>query len=351
MPNVYKIGLTKNSVKQRIQELSTTGVPRPFQVEKVFEISENKLRAVEQLAHKKLKNKDLHHGKEFFEGSIQDCVAAVEDSIYEITKLVSIDLIGQAKQRAEVENRKREEEKRRKEVEQKRMAEVEVRLREANMAVDRQREIYIEKLKIEEKKKEPFLVRFFFVPLGILIMGSIAIAIMSEGGPLAWVGVPLFVWWIINRDRNEARERYMKIASVNFPYVISEKIESNKIEVQPASIQSAHFRPEQIEKNALHNQKLIIDTQAEVSKVIAKRRAEIQAYEDVDPTDWVINSSKSWLFNKKTNELLSKASGLGFSIAGDYFLINNLTVPRKLSVCKTLIDDKEVQLALMIKRH
>ena len=100
MPEVYKVGLTTGSVKQRIQELNTTGVPRPFKAEKLFEIPESTLRTIEQLAHKKLKKKDLHHGKEFFEGSLQDCVNAVEDAIYEITKSDSIELIGQAKMRA-----------------------------------------------------------------------------------------------------------------------------------------------------------------------------------------------------------------------------------------------------------
>ena len=55
--NVYKVGMTTNSVRQRIQELGTTGVPRPFEAEKVFEIPEAKLRAVETLAHKKLKKR------------------------------------------------------------------------------------------------------------------------------------------------------------------------------------------------------------------------------------------------------------------------------------------------------
>lgn len=60
MPEVYKVGLTTGSVKQRIQELNTTGVPRPFKAEKIFEIPQSTLRDVEQLAHRKLKNKDLH---------------------------------------------------------------------------------------------------------------------------------------------------------------------------------------------------------------------------------------------------------------------------------------------------
>ena len=103
MPSVYKIGLTTNSVHQRIQELNTTGLPKSFRAEKIFEIREIHLRSVEQHAHKKLKNKDLHHGKEFFKCDISECVEAVEDSILKITDELSEELIGRAKERAELE--------------------------------------------------------------------------------------------------------------------------------------------------------------------------------------------------------------------------------------------------------
>ena len=36
MPNIFKVGLTTNSVKQRIQELNSTGVPTTFELVKNF---------------------------------------------------------------------------------------------------------------------------------------------------------------------------------------------------------------------------------------------------------------------------------------------------------------------------
>ena len=82
--NIYKIGLTTNSVKQRISELNTTGVPTPYKAEKIFHIEERYLASVERSAHKKLIKNDLHHGKEFFKAEISVCVEAVQDAIYEI---------------------------------------------------------------------------------------------------------------------------------------------------------------------------------------------------------------------------------------------------------------------------
>ena len=86
MPNIYKVGLTTNSIKQRIQELNSTGVPRSFELVKKYEIAESKLLAVERRSHQKLKFNELHHGKEFFEGSIELIKVAVEDSIFELTE-------------------------------------------------------------------------------------------------------------------------------------------------------------------------------------------------------------------------------------------------------------------------
>ena len=71
MTNLYKVGLTTNSVRQRIQELNSTGVPRSFRLEKKYEIGEDKLLSVERLTHKKLTAKGLHHGKEFFHGRLR----------------------------------------------------------------------------------------------------------------------------------------------------------------------------------------------------------------------------------------------------------------------------------------
>ena len=109
MPSVFKIGMTTNNVRQRIQELNTTGIPKSFNPEKIFEIPENFLRPVEQQAHRTLKQKKYHHGKEFFKCALQDCVLAVEDAILELVKADSYELIGEAKQRKEYEVAKKKD--------------------------------------------------------------------------------------------------------------------------------------------------------------------------------------------------------------------------------------------------
>jgi hypothetical protein len=73
MQNLYKVGLTTNSVAQRSKELSSsTGVPKPFVPEKIFEVDASKLLDIEQLAHRKLKSKNRHFWKEFFEGQLPE---------------------------------------------------------------------------------------------------------------------------------------------------------------------------------------------------------------------------------------------------------------------------------------
>jgi hypothetical protein len=100
MPGVYKVGLTTNSVRQRAQELASTGVPTEFRAEKIFEIEDHHLRTIEQRCHITLKNKNYHHGKEFFKAPLSLVVEIVEDTIHEITRQKKPDLIGLAAQRA-----------------------------------------------------------------------------------------------------------------------------------------------------------------------------------------------------------------------------------------------------------
>jgi T5orf172 domain len=107
MPRVFKIGLTTNTIGQRIRELSsTTGVPRQFVAQRVFEIEVRYLNEVERRAHKTLQAKGLHHGKEFFEGELTRCVEAVEDAVYQVTNAEATELVGMARQRAEQEERR-----------------------------------------------------------------------------------------------------------------------------------------------------------------------------------------------------------------------------------------------------
>ncbi len=231
MPNVYKVGLTTGSISQRIQELNTTGVPKPFQTERLFEIPESKLLAVERLAHRKLKNKDLHHGKEFFEGALHDCVIAVQDAIYEITRSEAADLVGEAKKRAQSEQRRIEQAQARLEVERKRQLELEERVKDTNRLIDLRRERYVSELAQQtEPSNWSFVDKFIWIPIGSIFLGAIVLAFTLSGGLLTWIGVPLFAWWLFNKDRNDTLERRKRIAADKFPYVTSSTINSIDIE-------------------------------------------------------------------------------------------------------------------------
>lgn len=108
MPGVYKVGLTTNSVRQRAQELASTGVPSEFRAEKIFQIDQKYLRQVEYLSHKKLKELNHHEGKEFFRAPIHTVFEVVEDTIFEITQRREPDLVGLAARRAaDIELRRR----------------------------------------------------------------------------------------------------------------------------------------------------------------------------------------------------------------------------------------------------
>ena len=339
MPEVYKVGLTTGSVKQRIQELNTTGVPRPFKAEKLFEIPESTLRTIEQLAHKKLKKKDLHHGKEFFEGSLQDCVNAVEDAIYEITKSDSIELIGQAKMRAADEKKKREENLRLREVENQKKLDQEKRLTEMNREIDKQRNNYLSQIIKDENENEPFLDKFVWAPIGFLFLGGLGLTIMFSAGPLGWIGIPILGWWLITKDKNEKKERNLKIAESKFPYVTKIELVNRQHNILVQSFEQKPLpvviKPDTAYKfvDKKENSKIAVNSASE------NRKTEIENIDEIDPSDWVVDSYKSWLYNKKTKTLLSTKSGLGFSVTDKYFILYNLTRSRRLSVEKTLVDD------------
>lgn len=218
MPSVFKVGITTNSVRQRIHELNTTGVPKPFRAEKIFEVDARYLRVVEQLAHSKLKQKDLHHGKEFFEGRIEDCIEAVEDAIFEHTHSHSQELVGKAAQRAAEEDRRREEERARVESERIQSELRKSRLRTANIEIDAARIKYKEQLKREEKDSEPFLERYAWTPVGLVVLGILGLFLMVGTGPIGWIGVPLLAYWIYQRDCAEAEKRLNILAERKYPY-------------------------------------------------------------------------------------------------------------------------------------
>jgi T5orf172 domain len=68
MPGLVKIGSTNFQPDERARQLSTTGVPRPFQVV-AFQRFENELRAEKEL-HAMFSQHRVHSRREFFEISV-----------------------------------------------------------------------------------------------------------------------------------------------------------------------------------------------------------------------------------------------------------------------------------------
>lgn len=214
MIGVYKIGLTTNSVKRRIQELNTTGVPKTFIAEKIFQVPVDHLAAVEKRAHGKLKKKGLHHGKEFFESELCVCVEAVEDAIYEVTGETSADIIGQARQRIEA-----------KQVKARKLAIEQEQLKQANEQIDIQRTQYADELAKRDKEKKPVLDKYLWEPIGAFILLAIAGLGMSavvNGEGIGWMLLPIGVYWVWKHDKDEIdmreNDRRKQEAASKFPY-------------------------------------------------------------------------------------------------------------------------------------
>ena len=202
MSNVYKIGLTTNSIYQRMLELNTTGVPKPYRAEKIFEVEEHFLSRVERSAHMHLKSKGMHHGKEFFESKLQDCIQAVEDAIFEVTNCRSWDIIGEAVRRAE-------EKKVALEAEQRRFD----RLNGANNEIDKQREVY----KTELKRRRPD--SFYSDLVSQVCFPVICVAVVL--GPAGWIVAAILAYWVYTRVMKKRRDSENKEeleAEAKYPY-------------------------------------------------------------------------------------------------------------------------------------
>jgi hypothetical protein len=229
MHSIYKVGFTTNSVRQRIQELNSTGVPKSFELVKKYEIREDKLRSVEQLAHRKLKANELHHGKEFFEGPLSLIEAAVEDSIYAITGETAIDLVGDAIKRKAAKERKSREER---EANERKVSEerefersVQDRLTKENQKVDELRLGYIIDKNKEAKENNSFVDTYIWIPLGFLFAGVMGFAILSTG-PIGWLIVVFAGWWLYAQEHVKPQEQLKEDAQRRYPYKISAEMAS-----------------------------------------------------------------------------------------------------------------------------
>lgn len=82
------------------------------------------------------------------------------------------------------------------------------------------------------------------------------------------------------------------------------------------------------------------DTKSSLKTAINKHAQDIQKMTLIDPNAWIVNSQKNQLLNKNTKELLSTASGLGFSVTDEYYILRNRLVPTKLRIADVTVDDE-----------
>jgi hypothetical protein len=82
MPGICKVGFTLRPIKERLVELnSSTSIPTKFEIEYAVELEEHFAPLVEKSAHKDLHKQELHHGKEYFKCSVNDCKNAIARAI------------------------------------------------------------------------------------------------------------------------------------------------------------------------------------------------------------------------------------------------------------------------------
>lgn len=211
MSGILKVGLTTNSVAQRIKELNSTGVPTSFKAEKIFEVKETYLRVVEQSIHNKLKGHDFHHGKEFFKVDLSSCVRYVEDVIHHITGESSEDIVGEAKKR-------REEVAQKIELEKRILKQKEEYLKKENDSIKRKREEWLNS-QIDPNYDNHQFFRILII-LGLITV-VITVIVMSES-LVGGIFLGLIGWfWIYSQEKsyetNFKRNNEIE-ASKQFPY-------------------------------------------------------------------------------------------------------------------------------------
>lgn len=72
MPGLVKIGFTTRTLDQRMSELNTSGMPKPFELGAAFSISNPEV--CESEIHKTLSNKRVNRGREFFKIDLRDAL-------------------------------------------------------------------------------------------------------------------------------------------------------------------------------------------------------------------------------------------------------------------------------------
>jgi len=218
MPGLLKVGLTENSVRQRIRELSSnTGVPTEFKLERAFELDASWLFLVEQTIHRDLTEAGFHHQKEFFKVSLTQCTAVTEDVILRLTGDKSPDIVGLAERRLKA---KEAQEK----WEAEELSRREYLLQEANLSIAQEREKW---LATQEKPSEP--IATWVYPL---MFGVVVIVVISVGASHLWLEIGvlgLITAWIYQRGRNDVAEEEQRLnneAARRYPFKALEDIDN-----------------------------------------------------------------------------------------------------------------------------
>ena len=86
MPSIIKVGMSTKMPEERAKELSSdTSTPTPFIVE-YYAIFDD-IKKAERMAHQRLKQ--YHHGKEFFETTVENAICSIEELVLSFQKLYS----------------------------------------------------------------------------------------------------------------------------------------------------------------------------------------------------------------------------------------------------------------------
>jgi hypothetical protein len=151
MPGLLKIGYTDREVDERVEELNSTGVPVPFEVEVIFG-SPNAYKD-EQAIHAMLARHRLANNREFFAVDIKEAVQCIIDNIgSDPIFLKTPDLLMTEAEKQALSELKIIEEKQKRAEEQARR-EQEVKEREQRQIEARKREIENKPRMLEERKR------------------------------------------------------------------------------------------------------------------------------------------------------------------------------------------------------
>lgn len=78
MPGIIKIGITENSIEERMRSLDTTSVPMPFRFH--YAIESDKYKEIEKLMHNAFSKLRVRDNREFFKMDAENAVSALKIS-------------------------------------------------------------------------------------------------------------------------------------------------------------------------------------------------------------------------------------------------------------------------------